>query len=93
MHAHLSAALTVAPWPLQIEGANMTSRAIHVGDKVRFRFGPNRFVGHVREDRGLIGIGARHLCLVLYDLGGENPYAIELPADQIEITEPKKPSG
>ena len=32
----------------------------------------------------------RHLYLVVYELGKDNRYFIELPADQIEVVEPKK---
>jgi hypothetical protein len=68
----------------------MSSEVIHVGDKVRFRLGHRTFVGQVREDRGPIGVGGRHLYLVVYELGEENPYSIELPADQIQVVEPRK---
>jgi hypothetical protein len=48
------------------------------------------FVGRVREDLGPIGVGGRHLYLVFYELGKDNPYFIELPADQLEVVELKK---
>jgi hypothetical protein len=68
----------------------MSSRAVHVGDKVRFRIGARSFTGQVREDRGPIGSGGRRLYLVVYELGKGNWYGIELPGDQIEVIEPKK---
>jgi hypothetical protein len=47
-------------------------------------------IGQVREDRGPIGVGGRHLYLVVYELGKDNQYFIELPADELEVVEPKK---
>jgi hypothetical protein len=44
----------------------------------------------VREDRGPIGIGGRRLYRIDYELGQDNWYGIELPADEIEVIEPKK---
>ena len=71
-------------------GINVTSQTVHVGDKVRFRIGARSVAGQVREDRGPIGIGGRRLYLVVYELGKGNSYGIELPADEIEVVEPKK---
>jgi len=68
----------------------MSLQAVHVGDKVRFRMGARSITGQVREDRGPIGIGGRRLYLVTYELGKGNWYSIELPADQIEVIEPKR---
>ena len=68
----------------------MSSQAVHVGDTVRFRVGARSLTGQVREDRGPIGIGGRRLYLVAYELGKGNWYVTELPADQIEVLEPKK---
>jgi hypothetical protein len=68
----------------------MSSRMVHVGDKVRFRLGARSVAGQVREDRGPIGIGGRRLYLVAYELGKGNWYSIELPAAEIEAIEPKK---
>ena len=68
----------------------MSSKIIRVGDKVRFHVGARSIVGQVREDRGPIGLGGRHLYRVLYELGKENWYTTELLADQIEVIEPKK---
>jgi hypothetical protein len=71
-------------------GISMSSRAVHVGDKVRFRSGARSITGQVREDRGPIGIGGRRLYLVVYELGKGNWYNIELPAAEIEVIDPKK---
>jgi hypothetical protein len=68
----------------------MSSRAFHVGDNVRVRIGARSIAGQIREDRGPIGIGGRRLYLVVYELGKGNWYGIELPADEIEMIEPKK---
>jgi hypothetical protein len=68
----------------------MSSRAVHVGDTVQFCIGARSITGQVREDRGPIGIGGRRLYLVVYELGKDNWYGIELPADEIEVIEPKK---
>jgi hypothetical protein len=68
----------------------MSSRAVQAGDKVRFRIGARSLTGQVREDRGPIGVGGRRLYLVVYELGEGNWYATELPADEIEVIEPKK---
>ena len=68
----------------------MSSQVIRVGDMVRIRFGKNAFVGQVREDRGPIGIGGRRLYGIAYELGKDNWYYIELPADKIEVVESKK---
>jgi hypothetical protein len=68
----------------------MSSAGIQVGDKVRFPLGNRAFVGQVREDRGPIGVRGRQLYLVVYELGKDNWYAIELPAEELEVVEPKK---
>jgi hypothetical protein len=57
---------------------------------VRFRIGGRSVAGEVKEDRGPIGIGGRHLYLVRYELGAGNWYSTEFPADQIEVIEPKR---
>jgi hypothetical protein len=63
---------------------------VHVGDRVRFRLGNKTFVGQVREDRGPIGVGGRHLYLIVYELGKDNRYPIELPAHELEVIRPTK---
>ncbi len=68
----------------------MSSVVIHIGDQVRFRLGSRTFTGQIREDRGPIGVGGRRLYSVHYELGKDNHYVIELPADQIEVVERKK---
>ncbi len=71
----------------------MSSETVHVGDKVRFRLGSTTFVGQVRENRGPIGVGGRYLFRIVYELGKDNPYSIELPAEEIQVVEPKKETG
>jgi hypothetical protein len=68
----------------------MSSRTVHVGDKVRFFFGTKPVIGEVLEDRGPIGVGARHLYLITYERGKGNSYLIELPLEKIEVLEPNK---
>jgi hypothetical protein len=68
----------------------MSSPVVRVGDKVRIRLGARSFVGEVREDRGPIGLGGRHLYDVVYEMGKGNLYVIELPGDEIEVIEPEK---
>jgi hypothetical protein len=68
----------------------MSSHLIQVEDKVRFRLAGRDQIGTVREDRGPIGVGGRHLYLVVYELGLGNRYQIELPADQLEVIDRKK---
>jgi hypothetical protein len=68
----------------------MTSGSLRVGEEVRFRLAGRTVVGKVREDRGPIGVGGRHLYLITYEMGKGNPYAIELPRDEIEAVEPQR---
>jgi hypothetical protein len=68
----------------------MSSKVIHVGDKVQIRLAGRAFVGQVQEDRGPIGVGGRRLYGIVYELGKDNRYYIELPADEIQVVEPKK---
>ena len=60
-------------------------RPIRVGDLVRFRFGVSAVQGVVKEDRGPIGIGGRHLYLIQFNLDQYSSPLIELPADQLEL--------
>jgi hypothetical protein len=71
----------------------MTAQAIHVGDKVKFRLGGRDAVGQVREDRGPIGVGGRRLYLVVYELGRDNWYSVEMPAAEIEVVDRKEAPG
>ena len=54
------------------------------GDRVRFRFPTQSVEGFVKEDRGPIGIGGRHLYLVEFHLDPESPSHVELPAVELE---------
>jgi hypothetical protein len=67
----------------------MSSRAVKVGDTVRFSMANRDVVGQVREDRGPIGVGGRRLYRVVYEMGTDCWYAIELPAEDLEVVEPK----
>jgi len=68
----------------------MKKRVPRVGDKVRFYFGKHPIIGQVREDRGPLGIGGRHLYEIVYERGEGNVYIVELPAEEFEIIDPKK---
>jgi hypothetical protein len=59
--------------------------AIRVGDLVRFRYGPKKVTGTVKEDRGPIRIGGRRLYLIHFTLEPEYSSAIELPREDIEL--------
>jgi len=63
---------------------------LRVGQTIRFRLGSRVVLGVIREDRGPIGVGGRHLYLISYELGKDNPYMIELPADEFEIVTPNR---
>lgn len=65
----------------------MNSQSIRVGDKVRFKIGPTSVIGQVLEDYGPIGLNARHLYRVRYELGRDNWYITELPAVKMEVIE------
>jgi hypothetical protein len=63
----------------------MSTRAVRIGDMVRFRIGAKVLTGQVREDRGSLGVGGRRLDQVVYQLGKDNWYQTELPADEMEL--------
>ncbi len=60
-------------------------RVFHVGNMVRFHFGPNKVNGVVKEDRGPIGVGGRRLYRIQFSLEPHHQSAIELPADELEF--------
>ncbi len=62
---------------------------IRVGDTVRFRFGEAIANGVVREDRGPLGVGGRHLYLIQFSTEPYYSSSIELPADEIEVVPEK----
>lgn len=68
-------------------------RVFHVGNMVRFHFGPNKVNGVVKEDRGPIGLGGRQLYLVQYSLEPDHQSAVELPADQLELVQDRVAAG
>jgi hypothetical protein len=55
------------------------------GDKVRFRMAGRSVNGHVKEDRGPIGMNGRRLYLVEFRADVPAPSQIELPAEQLEL--------
>jgi hypothetical protein len=71
-------------------GTAIMPATIRVGDEVRFRLAGRPVVGKVREDRGPIGVGGRHLYLVAFEMGKGNLYSTELPRDEIELIEPQR---
>lgn len=72
--------------------AGKQRKVIRVGDKIRFDLVGKFAEGKVLEDRGLIGLGGRHLYTVRYELGEDNGFTTELPAEKIEVIESKKPA-
>ena len=68
-------------------------RVFHVGNLVRFHFGPNTVNGVVKEDRGPIGMGGRHLYLIQFSLEAHHQSAVELPADQLEFVQDRVALG
>lgn len=68
----------------------MSTRAIHVGDRVQFNGGGRLITGQVREDRGPIGVGGRRLYLVVFEMGKDNWLRVELPAEELEVIEPEE---
>jgi len=56
-----------------------------VGNLVRFRFGPNKVNGVVKEDRGPIGKNGRRLYRIRFSLEPQSNAEVELPADQLEL--------
>ncbi len=67
----------------------MPERKFRKGDRVRFRFGIYPVEGIIKEDRGPIGIGGRHLFGVAFPFGllSESPSYIELPAERLQLIE------
>jgi len=57
---------------------------LRVGSPVTLRLGRRTVEGQVVEDRGLIGVGRRRIYSVELRLGHDEPFVVELPADQIE---------
>jgi hypothetical protein len=60
------------------------------GDRVRFPFGAGKVTGLVKEDRGPIGVGGRHLFLIQLPFDDEYPSFVELPGEDLELVGPKK---
>ena len=61
--------------------------AICVGDRVRFRFGIEKVIGVIKEDRGPIGYKGRNLYRIEFS-GGlyvPEPFYIEMPAEEFTV--------
>jgi hypothetical protein len=71
----------------------MADRQVRVGDRVRFPFGARLVTGLVKEDRGPIGVGGRHLYLIQLPFDDQFPSFVELPAEDLEVVSPKKDSA
>jgi hypothetical protein len=73
-----------APAPRPSDADRM--KRFKVGDTVRFRYGKGTVQGIVREDRGPLGIGGRHLYDIEFHTGldDEPSHRIELPAVDME---------
>jgi hypothetical protein len=67
----------------------MSKRKPKVGDVVRFKRGIDTVEGVIREDRGPLGIGGRHLFDIEFHIGldDEPNRFIELPAVDFELVE------
>ena len=64
----------------------MPEQLFHVGNVVRFDFGPKKMIGVIKEDGGAIGKGGRRLYLVQFG-PPTSQSLIELPADELEIVQ------
>jgi|GEM_PF-3078782 len=67
----------------------MNSDVIPIGAKVTFHMAGKLFAGRVKEDRGPIGKGGRHLYSIRYKAGEGSWNSTELPAEEIEDIEYK----
>jgi hypothetical protein len=67
----------------------MPERKFRKGDRVAFRLGPRLIQGVIKEDRGPIGVKARHLYLIEFHLERQSDSVseVELPADDLETVE------
>jgi hypothetical protein len=67
----------------------MPGHRFRKGDLVGFRLGIRSVQGVVKEDRGPIGVGGRHLYLVEFRPEPQSDYLslIELPADQLQAVQ------
>lgn len=65
----------------------MTEAKFRKGDRVRFQFSIYPVTGEVKEVRGPIGVGGRHLYLVAFRFGScpDELMEIELPAVKLQL--------
>jgi hypothetical protein len=68
----------------------VAERHFRAGDRVRFHFGAGKVTGLVKEDRGPIGLGGRHLFLIQFPFDDEYPSFVELPGEDLELVSPNK---
>lgn len=68
----------------------MSSKVIRVGDYVKIDFGTSILYGRVKEDRGPLGVGGRRLYGITYDAGADEPFYIEMPAEEFEVIKPSE---
>jgi hypothetical protein len=57
------------------------------GDLVKFCLGTRLVQGVVKEDRGPIGIKARHLYLVEFPSDAQSVSLVELPAEDLQLVQ------
>lgn len=62
----------------------MSETRFYHGDQVRFRLAGRSLEGHVKEDRGPIGVKGRRLYLVEFRAEAESPTQVELPAELLK---------
>lgn len=67
----------------------MSEKRYKVGDIVQFPWGTRMIQGVIREDRGPLGIGGRHLYGIEFhvELEEEPTRYVELPAVEFELVE------
>ena len=67
----------------------MPSREFRKGVAVRFRLGTRFVTGTIIEDRGPIGVNARHLYLVEFhpEAHSDTVSLVELPAEELQRVE------
>jgi len=66
-----------------MSSANKKPPLFHVGDWVKFDYGPKKDFGRIVEDRGLLGIGGRRLYRVLVPVSDLGEALNDPPTEQI----------
>ncbi len=63
-----------------------SEKELRTGMSVSFRYGPDRVSGTIKEDRGPIGVGGRHLYRVEFPIEfSAEVSVIELPANELQV--------